>query len=361
MFTVVGLAAVVIVVAIITNAIRRRRAKKLDREIAEAAAEAAHAPAFTDDDYYPDDRLGGKGGSPGAGGGGDLRSLTTGYSDTTHGTYGQPPMSTAESYNMAELGPYDYAGATAAGGAAGIGAMGVNRARSLGPNQATTPYNAFAGPPPNGYDNGGYGQPYAQRGGPDVDLLDAAGLTGGAAAGYAAVQQPYGGQQSGNLTRNPSLGPSAITSPSDHSAYSSPYAPSQGGYAQQDYNPYSPQPGAGAYNPYSQPSAYPQQPYGAPAAAPVPAPSPPRPVSEADPYGGYVDEPAQMNAPAANPQQTIEPRVPSPGPGRLLSGNFASPPASSEGHDHEDPSRMSIQDDDDYGYEPGRRVLKVRA
>ena len=34
----------------------------------------------------------------------------------------------------------------------------------------------------------------------------------------------------------------------------------------------------------------------------------------------------------------------------------------SEGHElHEDSGQMSIQDDDDFGYEPGRRVLKVRA
>ncbi|KAI0628933.1 hypothetical protein C8Q77DRAFT_349486 [Trametes polyzona] len=367
-FTVVGLAVVVIVVAIVTNAIRRRRAKKLDREIAEAAAEAAHAPAFTDDDFYPDDRLGGgKGGSPGAGGGGgDLRSLTTGYSDTTHGTYAQAPMSTAESYNMAELAPYDYGAGAATGGAAGIGAMGgLNRARSMGQNQ-TTPYNAFAGPPPNSmpnpYENPGYGQPYAPRGGNEMDLLDAAGLAGAGAVGYTAAQQPYQ-QNNNNLARNPSLGPSAATSPSEQSAYSSPYA-GQGAYApQQDYNPYG-APHAGGYNPYGAPQqqAYPPQPYtnAGPAPVPVPTPSPPRPTSVVDPYGGYVDEPAPAANPIAPAQKEVEPRVPSPGPGRLLSGNFASPPASSEGHElQEDNGRMSIQDDDDYGYEPGRRVLKV--
>ena len=55
--------------------------------------------------------------------------------------------------------------------------------------------------------------------------------------------------------------------------------------------------------------------------------------------------------------------APSPPPERLLGGNFASPPASSEGHEqreygHED-ARMSFRDEDDYGHEP-RRVLKVR-
>ena len=108
MFTVVGLVALILVIALVTNTVRRRRAKKLDREIAEAAAEAAHAPAFTDDDYYPDDRLA-KGGPPG-----DLRSMTTGYSDTTHGTFAQPPMSHAgESYNMSDMSSYDYSAAAA--------------------------------------------------------------------------------------------------------------------------------------------------------------------------------------------------------------------------------------------------------
>ncbi len=192
-----------------------------------------------------------------------------------------------------------------------------------------------------------------------MDLLDAAGLAGGAAAGYTAAQQPYGGQQQPqqNLARNPSLGPSAATSPSEHSAYSTPYS-GQGGYGQPEYNPYAQPQNTQGYNPYAQ-----QQPgaYAPPQAYPAPAPSPPRPTSVVDPYGGYVDEPAHQPSPSppAGGQQ-IEPRVPSPGPGRLLSGNFASPPASSEGHDHDDSGRMSLQDDDDYGYEP-RRVLKVRA
>ena len=99
---------------------------------------AARAPAFTDDDYYPDVRLA-KGGSPG-----DLRSMTTGYSDMTDSTFSQPPMSRAgESYNMSDMSSYDYSAALSARarGAAGVGAMGLNRARST-----TQPYNAFAGP-----------------------------------------------------------------------------------------------------------------------------------------------------------------------------------------------------------------------
>ena len=137
---------------------------------------------------------------------------------------------------------------------------------------------------------------------------------------------------------------------------------------QQDYNPYNPT-GAAGYNPYHQPSAYPPQPYTSAGPAPVPTPSPPRPTSVVDPYGGYIDEPTPAPGHVSPPPQPQSPpqggntyadgRAPSPSPGKLLSGNFASPPASSEGHEQEDQHRMSIQDDDDYGYEPGRRVLKV--
>ena len=359
-FTVVGIVVLVLVIAIVTNAIRRRRAKKLDREIAEAAAEAAHAqPAFTDDDYFPpDDRLGG------GKSGGDLRSMTTGYSDTTHGTFAQPPMGHGESYNMAELSPYDYGAAAA--GAAGVGAMGLNRARSMGQNNQTQPYNAFAGPMPgmpNPYDDpsNAYNQQpnmhYRSPGpGAEMDLLDAAGLAGGAGAGYAAAHQAYGNQPGANLGRNPSLGPSQVTSVTSPSEYSSYGQHPQAGY--QDYNPYPPNAAAGAYaNPFQQspPQGYPAQPQPQP---PIQSHSPSRPTSMADPYGGYIDEP-QGPAPGYSsppPHPPVDAKAQSPPPERLLGGNFASPPASSEGHEE---NRMSYQDEDDYGYEP-RRVLKVR-
>ena len=84
-------------------------------------------------------------------GGGDDRSMTTGYSDTTHGMVAQQPMGQGESYNMAELSPYDYgagAGVAGAAGTAGIqvGAMGLNRARSMGAGNQSQPYGAFAAP-----------------------------------------------------------------------------------------------------------------------------------------------------------------------------------------------------------------------
>ena len=62
-----------------------------------------------------------------------------------HGTFAQPPMSHAgESYNMSDMSSYDYSAAAASAvcaRAAGVGAMGLNRARST-----TQPYNAFAVP-----------------------------------------------------------------------------------------------------------------------------------------------------------------------------------------------------------------------
>ena len=260
--------------------------------------------------------------------------------------------------------------------------MGLNRARSQ-----TAPYNAFAGPQapmPNPYDDpaGAYGQQqnlrYRQRGPQEMDLLDAAGLgaAGGAAGGYAAAHQGYGQPQNGaNVARNPSLGPSSATSPSEYSSYGA-HPQMQQGYGQ-EYNPYQMQPNQQAqYNPFQPgpPQGYaPQAAYAAPAAGGSPPPqqtpesnaSPQRPlstVSAADPYGGYVEESAPSDPRGSLPSYSSQAplaggRAASPAPEKLLSGNFASPPASSEGHEHED-NRMSYQDEDDYGYEP-KRVLKV--
>ena len=190
-FTVVGLIAVVIVVAIIINIVRRRQAQNFDREIAEAAAEAAaaRAPAFLDDEtdsYGP----GGYGGAYGK------------FSDVSHGTFSQPPMT--ESYGMREMVPgevYDpaiYGAPGAAGVGAGAAGIGVARARSrrdfaAGLQEGASPYPAFAGPrydmhsvsrsPPPGF---------APPSSPERDLLDAAGL-GGRAAGVhrGPPQQSY--------------------------------------------------------------------------------------------------------------------------------------------------------------------------
>lgn len=185
-FTVVGLIVLAIIVALITNGIRRRRAKKFDDEIAAAAHDAANAqvPNFGyEDDFQP--------------GGGASYGTNNGakYSDISHGTYTQPPMTIQESYGMRELhgpapapapvpGEYLDPGrlgygvdAAAAAGAAGIG---VARARSMrdgsyaaGLQEGASPYVAFAYPNARGdLENGPQYSPSMIRGtgGPEFDL-----------------------------------------------------------------------------------------------------------------------------------------------------------------------------------------------
>lgn len=140
----------------VTQTLRRRRAKQFDREIAEAAAEAASAPVpvFLDDD---DDHYGPGYGS-GAATGYNTSSPSGGYSDvSSHGTYGQPPMS-HESYGMTERpgpGPgtfFDHNAMYAVPAAAGAAGIGVARARSMKTgdgyaqalNEGSAPYAAFA-------------------------------------------------------------------------------------------------------------------------------------------------------------------------------------------------------------------------
>ncbi|KAF8055573.1 hypothetical protein FPV67DRAFT_1458626 [Lyophyllum atratum] len=226
-FAVVGLVALALLIFLISTIVRRRRAKRFDREIAEAAAEAAAAPApiFLDDD--DDDRHYGGGGmysdhNSGGGGGGGGGGYTSGgqYSDvSSHGTFGQPALSTghgsgAEAYGMREMGgpspgeifsPYGAAGGVGAGAGAGAAGVGVARARSTrdpgafasGLQEGATPYPAFAGPgayhPQQqqqhqygnvapGQGGGGYGNNRGP-GSPEYDLLEAAGMGAGVGAG----------------------------------------------------------------------------------------------------------------------------------------------------------------------------------
>jgi len=355
-FTVVGLVVLGIIVAILTAAVRRRRAKNFDRDAEEAAAEAAaqaHVPDFTDDDYgYSDDRT-------------QQEFGDRGYSDTaSHGTYSQPPLQLGESYNMSELPPFDpYAAAGAAGdpysaaGAAGVGAAGINRARSLGRPANAVPYNAFAGPPvtsiPNPYDNpmvlGAYNAQPINYGpsfgtGNSGDLLEAAGL-GGATAGLArGPSQSLASRQSpdGGLARNKSLGATTLggmSSASEYSSSTSPYPPVGSAY------PSAAQP--------SQPAA--------------------RPLSMGDPYDGYSAPAPSSNDQQAptNPFSNVSDQGGHGEAPRLLGGNFSSPDSSAENGYEEDElpqptawqgeegNRMSMRDEEDYGYGGGRRVLKV--
>lgn len=234
-FTVVGIIVVAIVIAILTTALRRRRAKRFDRDVAEAAREAAaaHPPVFADDDLDGDHNYGNSGNY------GE-------YSDvSSHGTYAQPPMGHIgggggqEAYGMSELQhpSYDPYLAGVGAGAAGVGAAGaLARARSQremgadgmgmagygaggfnpGYGETQSPYPAFAGPPrgdmfnvpppvPTPYSGaGGYGP-----GRPEYDLLDAAGMGGAAATPMSRgasqhTQQSDSSKSNYDLSRNQS-------------------------------------------------------------------------------------------------------------------------------------------------------------
>lgn len=121
-FIVVGLIAVAILFTAITTIIRCHCEKQFDKDVAEAAMQAAatsHSANYDDYGY----------------GGND--NPYNGYSAESHGTYGQPAMShgshPAESYVMNDVGGgagYDGYGGVAAG-AAGIGAASpMPRAKS---------------------------------------------------------------------------------------------------------------------------------------------------------------------------------------------------------------------------------------
>ena len=136
-FSVVGVLVLILAVVLVTTCIRRRRRKQFDRDVDEAAREAAGAqpPIFLDD--ADDNNFRNK---PAFTGYSDRSNAYTGYSDTTHGTYAQPPMMdqyNGESYGMQNVSsqqPYDtgFAGVGAGAGAAGAGiaGLGTRRARS---------------------------------------------------------------------------------------------------------------------------------------------------------------------------------------------------------------------------------------
>lgn len=365
MFTVVGLVGLALLIALVTNAVRRRQAKKFDRDVAEAAREAAAAghatrPDFDDDDFgYTANR--------------------SVYTDTSHGTYSQQPLQNLEAYNMSELPPFDpYATGAAGAGAAGIGAAGLNRAKSQ-----TTPYGAFAGPDGQGsmpvantndpfYDpNTGmpvpsrsgypYGQPQQQTyADPQAGLLEAAGLAGGAGLATGLARGPSQG-----LSRNRSLGAQTLggMSSSDHAHGQQ--QQQQEAYQQQQQQAY----GTSAQDYQARygvaQTAFPQaQPYPQPAQA-FPQPEG-RPVSMAvsmsdDPYAGYADEPGPNTVPM--------PRQQSPPHEQERFAISGSPEQPSDGEDEDEPfpryaddarqSQASLRDDEDYGYGGGRRVLKV--
>ncbi|KAF9235295.1 hypothetical protein BU15DRAFT_78128 [Melanogaster broomeanus] len=312
-FTVVGLIVVALVVALVTNAIRRRRAQKFDRDVAEAAAEAAASSRSPFDDYS----------YPGGGGGG------YGYSDNSHGTFQQPPMLPHnESYGMSEMSQYDpyAAGATALAGAA-VGGMGRGRKDSepgvpgiAGVGAGTlarepskrNPYLAFAGPGPQPHEM--QDAPGSMRYRRGQDVLEAAGLGGPGAAAVGVNNANNGGAF---INRRPS----EYTQNTHNSGRSQGYGSSN------DTHPAIFQPG------------YHGDPH-----------SPPKDTRSADPFAGYTSAPYTPSSGLPNPHH-----APSP-----------SPPGqqSDEGYDSGSPTalrdeeqRMSYQDDADYSQ--SNRVLRV--
>lgn len=328
-FTVVGLVALVLGIVFVTNAVRRRRARKFDQEIAEAAREAAHAgarpPDLDDDDDFA---FGG-------------RSV---YTDGTHGAYAQAPLKHLETYNMSELPLTSDPGYGA--GHAGVGAAGLNRARST--NQ---PYNAFAGPP-GAYQpapppapvqgdvyfeappmaNAGYPDAYQSRG-PNAGILDAAGLGGGAALARGPSQYAqYGGARAmdgyGDSYAHAAYPPQQPPPPpqpqwaAPQAAVVQHFGEQQQQQQQQQHQPFDEQ-----QHQYSST----QQ----------------RPVSGVgDAYGGYADtfvvagehEHEHEREHGSDEDEAYDVRGYAP-------------------YAHE--SRASVGDDEDYGYGGGRRVLKV--
>ncbi|KAF8057372.1 hypothetical protein FPV67DRAFT_1657736 [Lyophyllum atratum] len=269
-FSVVGLIALVLSIALITNVLRRRRAKRFDREVDEAAITPGPLPPFLSSSPSPSPSLSNNHSREYGGGG---------YSNSSHGTYAQPPLSTngtntnSESYGMREVpsssdthgNPY-YAG------------VGVARSRSTrdpgawanGLQEGARPYPAFAGP-------GAY-QPYVSE--------------GAVASGYhnAAPASVQGGYDGAGVQRGISL---------NHNQY-----PQQQGQRQSQTG-YLP-------NPFAEPRQYTQprpESYGTAYTQPQSTPAPAQPKEdytarytttapvleeneeeEMDAYGGYVGE-----------------------------------------------------------------------
>lgn len=317
-FSVVGVVALVLIFFLFTGFIRRRRARKFDREIDEAAAAAANAqvPDFDDFDY-----------TSGTG-------VLGPYSETSHGTYNQPPLSHEQSQN--NLGdiptsyePYGGAGGPGAG-TAGIGARG----RSLRGGGLQDPYGALANPPEQYemYETGRpwqQGIPHAGTGGTGVgtyDLLQAAGLAGSdpyAVTRQASMRLPLGHSQSGTsgLSRSQSQGASTLL-PTYPGGQDTPYPPEKARYSA------SFAPGAVSTMP---------------------------PGGDDGVYGGNQD---QLSPRLDNPYSPgiTGPRTPENEHEELAEQDEQS----HYSHGHSEPARASLADDEDYGYNIRQRVLRVR-
>jgi len=324
--TVAGVFGLVALFFLFTSFIRRRRARKLDREIDEAAAAAAAAqvPDFDDFDYT----------SGGTGYGH--------YSETSHGTYNQPPLSHETNHNLSDIpASYDqYGMAGQAAGAAGIGARG----RSVRGGGAQDPFGTLANPPEQ-YEMYERRQSWIQtqgipRGGPGVapyDLVQAAGLNDGDpyAVARATSQRLNHSQSKSGMsgpTRSQSQGTS-ILPPSTESHLMPTPAP---GYPGGQDTPYPPEKArySASYAPGGGISTMPPD------------------VNE-EAYSGYQDQPSvSLDNPYspgfAGPSAQDEHQE--------VAGEYEDVP---DPHRHGDSARASLADDEDYGYNSGHRVLRV--
>ncbi len=323
-FSVVGVVAIVLVFFLFTSYLRRRRAREFDREIDEAAAAAAAAQPPDFDDY-------------------DYTSATGGYghySETSHGTFSQPPLSHDQSANV--HGSYDsYAGAGA--GAAGIGARG----RSLRNGGQQDPYGALANPPEQ-YEMHETGRTWQQgnpRGGAGVtnyDILQAAGLS--SSDPYAVARGPstrsglsHGNSQSGasGLTRSQSQGTSTLPTTVEGYPLAMPMPAS--GYPGGQDTAYVP----GEKARYS--ASYAPAPGGGISTIPL--------DEDEDAYDGYQEQPSGT---LDNPHS---PGFAGPRVGEDADERNGRAPYAQE---REEAGRASFADDEDYGFSSGQRVLRVR-
>ncbi|KAI0253870.1 hypothetical protein BJV78DRAFT_1189944 [Lactifluus subvellereus] len=316
-FSVAGIISLILVFLLFTSFIRRRRARKFDREIDEAAAEAATAkpPDFDDFDFTSSGTALGYGH----------------FSDTSHGTYSQPPLSHEQ--------PHPYPGVGPAGpGAAGIGARG----RSLRNGGQPDPFGALAHPLEQ-YEMQDTRRSWHQgnpRGGAGVlsyDLVHAAGLAGGdpyAVTRGASTNSGFSHSQSGmsGLARSLSQGASIL--PTTAESYPMP-TPAPGYPGGQDTPPEKARYSA-LFTPGGGVSTMP-------------------PDGDEDVYGGYQDQqPAGLDSPQS--PGLAGPRA-HEGEDEGLGEKYT---PGSYPHEQEEAARTSFADDEDYGYNSGQRVLRVR-
>jgi len=315
-FSVVGIIALVLIFILLTSFVRRRRARKFDQEIDEAAAAAAAAqlPDFDDFDYTS---------GTGIGYGGQ-------YSETSHGTYNQPPLSHERSRNNLGDIPTSFDTQNNTGGPAGAAGIGA-RGRSLRDGMQD-PFGALANPPEQ-YEMTESRRSWNQkslRGGEGTevttyDMLQAAGLSG--SDPYAVTRAPSTRlanlpMQSGvsGLTRSHSQGTSTLLT----TAENYPMPTTAPAYPGGQDRPYPPEKAR-----YS--GSYP-------------------PAGDADVYSGYQDQPSVV---LDNPHSPGLPPPRAQDEHEDVAEQFEPSPF------REEPARASLADDEDYGYNIGNRVLRV--